>query len=369
MEDRTLNIFDYTSTYQDPIIEVMIRLPYKHIKTLISVNKEARKIALDYHFWKNKVLFDLEVFPINSYFVQAYENKAREILTVLVKEKIINFYTYETLSKLAAEADVETLIYILKQLDYQTLLSVKTPNVRNIIISDYAIIDFIVDKYTSLNREHKQNEVKLDELLRFFGTIAKINRQDIIYYFAEIESSLAFFLLENLPNENVNDFSADMLGVDSELDLFILKRYIDAGYEPILLYSALMSEETEWATEYRLYVLEHMKESELIYALVYALNDGYIYGIKEILLTQKLTFAQIYDTIIETLKPEIVEYIYDDDLSEIGTLLNQFTDLSDLHLLKQALEVNNIPLIKEIVEYVITEDEDLLQSITDLDIF
>jgi hypothetical protein len=70
-----------------------------------------RKIALDYHFWKNKLLFDLEVFSIDRYFVQAYKNKEREILAVLVKEKLINFYTYETLSKFSAEADADTLIF------------------------------------------------------------------------------------------------------------------------------------------------------------------------------------------------------------------------------------------------------------------
>jgi hypothetical protein len=79
-------------------------------------------------------------------------------------------------------------------LNYQTLLSTKIPKVRSIVnISDYAVIDFIVHNYTSLNKEHKQNEDKFDVLLRFLGTIAKINKQEIIYYFAEIRSWLFLY--------------------------------------------------------------------------------------------------------------------------------------------------------------------------------
>jgi hypothetical protein len=33
----------------------------------------------------------------------------------------------------------------------------------------------------------------------------------------------------SLPDENLNNFSGDMLEVDEELDLAILKRYIDSG--------------------------------------------------------------------------------------------------------------------------------------------
>jgi hypothetical protein len=112
-----------------------------------------------------------------------------------------------------------------------------------------------------------------------------------------------------------------------------------------------------------------MKENGLIDASVYGLNESYIKSIKEILAIQKLTSTQIYDAIMRALTPDVVELVYDDDLSEIVNLLDKFTDLSDLHLLKLALEVKNVLLIKEIVEYVTIEDEELLQFITDLDVF
>jgi hypothetical protein len=177
-----------------------------------------------------------------------------------------------------------------------------------------------------------------------------------------------------LPDEAFNFDILDHLYGDDVVQLEIINKYSKlkinrTGMLNHLLYS--LDEDTSIGIEspfgkYVSIIIMNMDESEIVPLLSEAISEGYDY-IDFILECSDISDDATNDAIIDILSnSDIVDYKYGGDLSLIVASLNKHTNLSDLKLLRLAVNNNIALLITEILKYVTVDDTELLSMIEDI---
>ena len=175
-----------------------------------------------------------------------------------------------------------------------------------------------------------------------------------------------------MPDKEFDYFTIEYLTIEPPKNKAIVDRFMKAGYDKLKLFNEIIStREPEEAKddgdfmELIEYIMNAMDKEEITEVLIGALRDNFYY-IENILKLQKLSNDKVYDIVIDTLTEEIIEYTYDNDLSELVEALNIYTNLSDLILLKLALNNGVVAFVKEIIKYIILDDNQLIEEIEQL---
>lgn len=85
-----------------------------------------------------------------------------------------------------------------------------------------------------------------------------------------------------------------------------------------------------------------------------------------VLSTRKIKDLDIYEQVISALKFDNDAYLYGDDISELVTILDKHTDLSDMTLVKLSINNELTQLLTVLVDIVEIDDADILDAAEDL---
>jgi hypothetical protein len=128
---------------------------------------------LDFNFWRQKVFYDILNMTQEQkykYWLKNCKNHQLEIITIIIKDKIIELYNVQSVIEIASLCDVDILIYILKKLNISQVLEIDT-NSSPLTLCNCPIVDFMIWNFYLKNRNYDSDS--LDLLCQYFGNIVQ----------------------------------------------------------------------------------------------------------------------------------------------------------------------------------------------------